>query len=467
MNYLKQLTFVLTIFIISISNLFSQENPFIGDWIGKLKVSGIELRIALHISSHDGIYVAKLDSPDQNSFGNPSYKTTVINDSIIIEFPLMGVIYNGTYKNESINGIFHQAGLDLPLIMMPYTGELAAPGRPQTPKPPFPYKEKEVKIKTNVEGVKLSGTLTIPTTKGLHPAVILISGSGPQDRNEEIMEHKPFWVLADYLTKQGVIVLRYDDRGVGKSTGDFNKATSYDFADDAEAAFNFLLKQKGVDKTKIGIIGHSEGGIIAPIVASRNKAVSFIILMAGPSVPGSVIIPDQQDLILTASEEKADNITKQVKLNKLIVNYVAQNSEAQDLNQKLSDLIEGWIKELGVEVPKSTSIKNFSKQTAKSFTGEWMKTFITLSPETYIKKVECPILALYGENDLQVSVRANFYPMKQLLASHKNSSVQIFPKLNHLFQTATTGSPSEYTLIEETLSPVFLDYISTWIKQLK
>lgn len=467
MNYLKQFYLLLFTCVITLTNTYSQESPFIGDWLGKLKISGIELRIAFHITSHDGIFVTKLDSPDQNSFGNPSYKTTVLNDSIIIDFPLMGVTYNGTYKDESIDGIFHQAGLDLPLILTSHSGELASPSRPQTPIVPLPYKEKEVKIKTTSEGVKLSGTLTIPTTKKPHPAVILISGSGPQDRNEEIMNHKPFMVLADHLTRQGVIVLRYDDRGVGKSTGDFSKGTSYDFADDAEAAFNYLIKQKGVDKTKVGIIGHSEGGIIAPIVASRNKAVSFIILMAGPSVPGSVIIPDQQELILIASGENADNIKKQVQLNENIVEYVSHNSDSPNLNQELSDLIEDWIKELGVEVPKSISIKNFSKQTAKSFTGDWMKTFITLSPAAYIKKVSCPILALYGENDLQVSVRANAEPMQQLLVSHENSSVHFFPKLNHLFQTSTTGSPSEYVLIEETLSPDFLDFVCSWIKQLK
>lgn len=445
----------------------SQNEVFIGDWLGKIKTSGIELRIAFHISKLDGIYLTKLDSPDQNVFGTPANKTTVLNnDSIIIEFPLMGAIYNGSFKNNKIEGVFHQSGFDLPLIMSHYEGELKAPQRPQEPKGPFPYKEKEVKIKTPDEKVKLYGTLTIPETKGPHPAVLLISGSGQQNRDEELMGHKPFLVLADYLTRNGIAVLRYDDRGVGKSTGDYKNATTLDFANDAEAAFNFLAKQKHILKNKIGIIGHSEGGLIAPIIASHNNKVSFIVLMAGPSVPGSIIIPDQQELILKASGEQESEVEKQFALNKQIVDYIAKNTATADIQQDLAKNIENWMKELKISVPKSTSVKTFARQSAYSMSNSWMRAFITLSPQHYIDKVECPILALFGENDLQVSVRANLEPMQQLLAHHKNSKVHVFPKLNHLFQTSETGNPSEYPLIEETLSPDFMAYVKNWILQL-
>lgn len=463
---LYKLTFTF-LSVFSLISVFAQSNPFIGSWLGKIETSGIQLRIAFHISEKEGIIVTKMDSPDQGSFGNPAHKTTINETNIVIELPLMGARYEGNIKQEEIDGIFYQGGLELPLILARFEGELSAPKRPQTPQAPFPYKEKEVIIKTTNEKVKLSGTITTPEGKGPFPAVVLISGSGPQDRNEELMNHKPFHVLADYLSRNGVIVLRYDDRGVGKSTGDFSIATSFDFADDAEAAWKYLYKQKNVDKSKVGILGHSEGGLIAPIVASKNKDIGFIILMAGPSVPGNVIIPDQQELILRASGSTEKEIKQQTQLNKLIVDFITQNETSSSLQQDLTKKIEEWVKEIGYEIPKTLTVKSFAKQTAQSFTTNWMKKFIVVSPADYIKDVECPVLALFGEKDLQVSTRANEGPMQQLLQHKSNSKVHAFPGLNHLFQTAKTGSPSEYMLIEETISPAFLDYVQKWIVDLK
>jgi predicted acyl esterase len=247
-------------FILSLTSVFAQSNPFIGSWLGQIDTLGVKLRIAFHISEQTGIIITKMDSPDQNSFGNPANKTTITDNNIVIDFPLMGAKYDGQLKNEELVGVFYQSGLNLQLSLKRFKGELSAPKRPQTPVSPFPYSEKEVTIKTSDEKVKLSGTLTIPEGKGPFPAVVLISGSGPQDRNEELMGHKPFLVLADYLSRNGIAVLRYDDRGVGKSTGNFAKATSFDFAEDAEAVWNFLSRQKKIDKTKVGLLGHSEGG---------------------------------------------------------------------------------------------------------------------------------------------------------------------------------------------------------------
>lgn len=454
-------------FLFTISAMHAQTNPFIGSWLGKINSSGLQLRIAFHISEQESIIITKMDSPDQNSFGNPAHKTTISENHVIIDLPLMGAKYDAKLENDSLKGIFYQGGNEIPLHMGKFEGQLSAPKRLQIPQAPFPYKEKEVTIKTPDPKVKLSGTLTTPNGKGPFPAVILISGSGPQDRNEELMGHKPFHILADYLSRNGIAVLRYDDRGVGKSTGEFNKATSLDFAKDAEAAWKFLSKQKGVHKTKVGIIGHSEGGLIAPIVASTNKNVGFIILMAGPSVPGGIIIPDQQELIMRASGTDEKEIREQEELTQLIVNYIFQNASSASLQQDLTIQIEKWIKTLNFPVPKSSSAKSFARQTAYSYTTDWMKTFIITSPADFIKDVDCPVLALFGENDLQVSVRANMEPMQQLLHSHKESSVHSFPNLNHLFQTSETGSPSEYLLIEETLSPVFLEYVSNWILNLK
>lgn len=454
-------------FVFSMVPLFGQNNPFLGSWLGQIDTLGIKLRIAFHISEQTGVIITKMDSPDQNSFGNPANKTSITDNNIIIDFPLLGAKYEGELQNDKLTGVFYQYGNEIKLPLKRFDGELSAPKRPQTPVAPFPYSEKEVIIKTADEKVKLSGTLTIPEGKGPFPALVLISGSGPQNRNEELMGHQPFLVLADYLSRNGIAVLRYDDRGVGKSTGNFTKATSFDFADDAETAWNFLSKQKKIDKTKVGLLGHSEGGLIAPIVASKNKDVDFIILMAGPSVPGSVILPDQQELIMRVSGTSEKEIAQQIQLNQLIINYVAEHSTSSTLNTDLISKIEEWVDELGYPVPKTLSKKSFAKQTAQSYTGDWMKTFITVSPADYLKDVSCPVLALFGEKDLQVSVRANFEPMQQLLQFNTNSTIKTFPDLNHLFQTSDTGSPSEYQLIEETISPAFLEYTHQWIKNIK
>lgn len=456
---------IVFVFLFASSN--AQESRFLKSWLGELKTSGVQLRIAFHITQHDGVFITKVDSPDQNSFGNPAHKTSITGDTIHIDLPLLGAKYNGVLKNDTLTGTFYQGGIDFPLTMSPFSGELSSPKRTQVPAPPFPYSEKEVTIKTTNEKVKLSGTLTIPHGKGPFPAVILISGSGPQDRNEELMGHKTFLVLADHLSRNGIAVLRYDDRGVGKSTGDFAQATSFDFADDAEAAWKYLVKQKKINPLKTGIIGHSEGGLIAPIVAARNPKIGFIVLMAGPSVPGSLIIPDQQELIMKSSGTDREDIEEQLKLNRMILEYVSQHASSSNLQQELTTKIETWVKELNYTVPKSLSVKSFAKQTAYTYTTEWMKVFITTSPADYIKDVTCPVLALFGENDLQVSPRLNEEPMLQLLHSHKNSKVHTFPKLNHLFQTSNTGAPGEYALIEETLSPIALEYIQKWIADLK
>jgi pimeloyl-ACP methyl ester carboxylesterase len=459
---LSSLFFILSAFS------FSQKESFFGSWLGKIQTSGIDLRIAFHISEKENVIISKMDSPDQNSFANPAHKTTLSDDGkITIDLPLMGVKYEGSIVNDSLKGMFYQNGMELELNLARFDGVLSAPKRPQLPKEPFNYTSKDITIKTNVEGVKLAGTLTIPEGKGPFPAVVLVSGSGPQNRNEELMDHQPFFVLSDYLTRNGIAVLRYDDRGVAGSTGNFANATSLDFADDADAALTFLLKQKKIDKAKTGIIGHSEGGLIAPIVASRNESVGFIILMAGPSIPGSAIIPDQQELIMEASKMDEKEIKESEALNHLTLNYIVQHVNDQNLQNDLALQIEKHIKETGMTVPKAYSAKTYARQLAHSYTSEWMKTFIVTSPADYIKEVQCPIYALFGEKDLQVSVRANLEPMQQLLHSKEDSKIEVLKGLNHLFQTANTGAPSEYQLIEETLSPVFMESVKQWILNLK
>ena len=260
---------------------------FSGDWEGKLKFNGTELLTIFHIQKKDDSLFTTMDSPQQSAFDIPIYKTMVNNDSLFFKAPGANMEFKGKlFEDEFIEGIFIQNGYKLPLKLIRNKGKNSRTFvRPQEPKGPFKYYSEEVKFKNLDENIKLAGTLTLPAKSGKFPAVILISGSGPQNRNEEIFGHKPFLVLSDYLTRKGIAVLRYDDRGTAASTGDFSAANTSNFANDAEAALKYLLNRPEIDPNKIGLIGHSDGGNVAPMVASKNENVDFIILLAAPGIP--------------------------------------------------------------------------------------------------------------------------------------------------------------------------------------
>ena len=263
-----------------------------GHWGGTLNIQGVKLRLVFHVSRSGDSWTTTMDSPDQGAKGIPTGKTEYADSVLTITAPALGMKFSGKWQGtDRIQGTFVQGGLTLPLELTRVDGEVAL-SRPQEPKPPYPYRVEEVTFENTKAGVTLAGTLTLPEKGEHYPVVVLISGSGPQDRDSEIVGHKPFLVLADYLTRQGVGVLRFDDRGVGKSSGDFGMATTLDFADDVEAAVNFLKNDRKV--RNIGLIGHSEGGMIAPLVASRSKDVAFIVLLAGPGLRGDRILLEQQ-----------------------------------------------------------------------------------------------------------------------------------------------------------------------------
>jgi fermentation-respiration switch protein FrsA (DUF1100 family) len=316
-------------------------------------------------------------------------------------------------------------------------------------------------------GFELAGTLTMPEKEGRYPVAILVTGSGPQNRDEELLGHKPFLVLADYLTRQGFAVLRYDDRGVGKSKGEFKTATTLDFAGDAEAAFDFLKNRPGIDSAAIGIIGHSEGGLIAPIVASGRKDVAFIVLMAGPGLTGEQILLLQTALISKAegADEKTISSTEKFSMN--MYSVLKKNSDNEKAGKKLRLLIADYDK----KNMKDTSYHQLSETEisaqVESLTSPWFRTFLTLNPEDYLSKVTCPLLAVNGSLDLQVPPKENLQAIEKSLIFGGNSTyvVEELPGLNHLFQTATTGSPSEYSKIEETISPAALELIGNWMKK--
>lgn len=340
--------------------------------------------------------------------------------------------------------------------------------RPQEPKRPFPYNEEEVFYVNEIDEIKLSGTLTYPKNKGLFPAVILITGQGCQNRDEEILGHRPFLVLSDYLTRRGIAVLRSDDRGVGKSEGSFYGATTKDFATDVIAAFKFLQTRVEINSKKIGLIGHSEGGVIAPIVAVVIQDIAFIVMMAGPALSGEEIMYQQFLDIAKANGVKLEMIKKQrqfldhmmIILRKEPNNDLAReeilNAYKKFLSELTSNEINIWCKSFNFNDPKVFSSK---------FVDPWCRYILLYDPLPNIMKVKCPVLAIFGENDLQVPAIRNSTVLEHALKKgrNKNYLVEILPDLNHLFQTAITGSPLEYEHISETIAPIALQTIGDWI----
>ena len=338
--------------------------------------------------------------------------------------------------------------------------------RPQEPKPPFPYRTEEVTFTNSAERFDLAGTLTLPEGQGPFPAVVLITGSGPQDRDETLMGHKPFLVLADHLTRNGIAVLRYDDRGVGKSRGNMMNATSMSLSYDAEAAVKYLLTRPEINKKMIGLAGHSEGGLIAPMVASRNSTVAFIVSLAGPGVSGNDIILRQTRDIQAASGLPEKDIDETIRTNGKLFEMVMAEA---DQRKMAKNAMEWYNKELdakGVTPDERKTMMAQFTQALVSVNSPWFRYFLAANPADYWSKVKVPVLALNGEKDLQVSAEVNLPVIKAALKKAKNKRVTVksMPGLNHLFQHCTTGSPAEYASIEETFSPEALQIITDWIK---
>jgi pimeloyl-ACP methyl ester carboxylesterase len=440
-----------------------------GFWEGKLKVTaGIELRLVLRVEKgKEGRLKAALASPDQGANNIPISTIELKGDELTFESKVVGAKYVGKKMKDGagFEGRFTQGALKLPLALKK-TDKLSVASRPQTPRPPFPYRSEDVTYENKAGGVKMAGTLTLPRGQGPFPAILLITGSGPQDRDESILGHKPFLVLADALTRRGIAVLRVDDRGVGGSTGSGTSSTTQDFAGDALAGVAFLKGRKEIDPVKIGLLGHSEGGLIAPLAAAQSKDVAFIILMAGTGLPGIDILKAQGELIARAegaseSELKYDRETQQ-----RLIDIFLQEKDEKAARAKLT----AALKEMRANMPESAK-KGLDESGALSegmidaFNNAWFRSFLAYDPRPTLRKVRCPVLAVNGEKDLQVPSKENLAEIEKALKAGGNAAVKTieFKGLNHLFQPSKTGSPSEYAKIETTIAPDVLKAIGDWI----
>lgn len=434
-----------------------------GTWNGQLNIKDNSLRLVFKIYKDNGRYSATMDSPDQGAFGIPVSEIDYTNKIVRLKITPISFEYSGVFNGETIKGTLSQGGQNFEIELSRNETNKTEVNRPQTPKKPYPYLEENVEFENKDAHITLAGTLTLPKNKGPHPAVILITGSGAQNRNEEILRHKPFLVIADYLTKNGIAVLRYDDRGTAASTGDFKTATTNDFAQDATWAFRYLASRPEINNSNIGLIGHSEGGIIAPIVSLEESNVAFIVLMAGTGVIGYELLLEQQKDIALANGLPTDVIKKNIALTKNLYEFICSEKTAPTFKDDLRKLLDKLLTES--PLPKSLDKTTYIAQQMALINTPWFLNFLSYNPGPTLAKITCPVLAINGSKDLQVNSTTNLNAIKQQLESAENSHVSIieFEGLNHLFQTCKTGNPTEYGNIKETFSPKALEAILAWI----
>ncbi|MCO4747009.1 MAG: alpha/beta fold hydrolase [Proteobacteria bacterium] len=418
----------------------------VGDWIGDLVIPGASLRLALHITGDDDL-AATLDSPDQGGFGIPASSVTFSGDQLRVEVAALGATYEAKAVDGALDGTFSQGGGSFELRLE--RGSYDAPSRPQEPEQPLPYTVEDVSIA--VEDHALAGTLTLPEGDGPFPAVVLITGSGPQDRDEAIMGHRPFYVLADRLTRAGIAVLRTDDRGVGASTGDFGAATTVDFADDATAAMAWLRARD--ETAKVGFLGHSEGGMVAPL-ADPEANPDFHVLFAAPGIPIVELMLEQQEAVAMSmgvpeEQAKADRDKRRRGLELLAM------GDSPEVREELRAMI--------AEAPEAAALPPEAiEQTLDTQLSPWWTFFTGHDPAESLGAIDTPVLAIWGSLDVQVLAESNRAGLEASVDSELLTT-KVYEGLNHLFQSAETGSVAEYATIEETLSEQVMTDVSTWI----
>ncbi|HJD91826.1 alpha/beta hydrolase family protein [Bacteroides coprosuis] len=453
---MKKLLLILTV-LISIPCLGQNLE---GSWKGIIEIQGTKLNLVFNFKEAGGNWSATMDSPDQGGFGIPMDEVTINQNKVLVKSKALQLTYEGTITKDCIEGIFQQSFLQVPLNLKSDTSE--ASQRPQEPQPPFPYQIENISFPSLDKSITLSGTLTLPDDLKKHPAVVLIAGSGPANRDEEIFGHKPFAVIADYLTRQGLAVLRYDKRGIGESTGSLREATTLNLAEDVEASIQFLRNHPNIQSNNIGLIGHSEGGIIAPMVASRDQAISFIVLLAAPGMTGKQILKKQNEESIQRSPITNDQKTKALNVAVQYLDYLAQTSSEGTSTEALHNTLDSII---SINLAEDIFPQVSREEMIKSTNNNWIIYFLNLDPSEYLKKVHCPILALNGTKDIQVEANSNLKIIESSVKNKELLTVKKYLNLNHLFQKAETGAINEYAQIQETFSEDVLRDILTWISR--
>ena len=462
----------LAAFAMGPSGASAQDSSVVGTWRGTLVAGPQQLDIVFHLDVTDeGTLSGSMDVPAQGATGIPLTTVSVEDGTLRLTFPVPGGgAYEGTLSADgrTVSGTFTQAGQPFPMELSRSDRAPSRPARPQEPTLPVPYVVEDLSFDNAVGGVTLAGTLTLPEGDGPFPAAVLVSGSGPQDRDESLLGHKPFLVLADHLTRHGIAVLRYDDRGVGGSSGDFSAATSEDFADDALAGIAHLANDPRIDADAIGIVGHSEGGIVGPMAARHSNSVSYVVMLAGPGVTGLGVLVEQGRLINAANgtppEVAEFNASLQRRLASVAVEIGDRDAAAEQMRAALRDEVERLSSEARALVDQALT-EDVIEQTVEQMNSPWFRYFLHYDPRDALEATSVPVLALFGEKDLQVPPEQSADEVRAALTRGGNpdATIRIMPGLNHLFQQAATGSPTEYPSIEETFNEAALSEVSEWI----
>jgi len=460
---MKTIISIILISILSIVSAFSQEIS--GDWSGKAKRGDKEITFVFNIKQEGANYSSIMNVPTFRISGIKPAVTTFTNGKLTINGSNLGMSYVAEFNNElqQFEGTYKEGGIEMVLNLKKGAVKIADQRRPQEPAKAYPYYEEEVMFQNKEANITLTGTLTLPNKEGKFPVVILISGSGPQDRDETFMGHKPFLVLADHLTKQGIGVLRFDDRGHGESTGDFSSATTEDFSKDVLSAIAYLKIRKEIDKKNIGLIGHSEGGIIAPLVANNSKNVAFIVLLASTGISGAELSVMQSKTLrqFPVKDEKAyeENARK-------VIAIVTSSKSEQEIKTELTAHYNAFIRPIlkDLNVPEK-NIDAFISNQVNTSIKPWSRYFLQYNPADEIEKLQIPVLSLNGSKDTQVNAKINQNGIRQALIKGGNKDYKIIEleNLNHFFQECETGKMDEYRKIEQTFSPVALKEVSSWV----
>ncbi|WP_417449371.1 alpha/beta hydrolase family protein [Kordiimonas sp.] len=432
-----------------------------GVWQAEIIRNGQTIGFELTVETTDRGTNATFAVPAMMAYGLPVTNLSLDDGTLHFTVPAVSGSFNGSFvsTDQPVVGMWQRQGQDTTGITFTRTADKAAQAkRPQMPQPPFPYKAEDVSI-TNAAapGVTLAGTLTVPEGKGPFPAAVLISGSGPQDRDQTLLGHKPFAVLADYLTRKGIAVLRYDDRGFAKSTGDFGPSTSADFATDANAAFAFLQAREDIKADAIGFIGHSEGGLVAPVAAKSNPELAYIVFLAAPAIKTRELLVTQRRTISLSNGADEADIKRVEALSQSVLDAVATASGSDDARARLHTLMTP-------DVLSAMGIPPERKEPAiRQLTSDWFRYFLKHDPAPYLGALDIPVLALNGTLDQQVDAEENLGGMRAAFDGKADATVMQLEGLNHMFQTAKTGGLDEYMAIEETFAPAALDIIASWI----